>query len=240
MHEAFVTAGSSHRGPVFVDVPMDELFNTASGPLPDVTSAARRRAGPRRAHARSPSCSPPPRGRCWCSGTDVWADARRGGRAAARRDGRGPRDHQRHGPRHRPRRPPAAGHQGPRPGARGRRPGRRRRHAPGLPAGLRRASAGGRPAQVVHVADSPGQVSAHADPRRLALRRPHRGLRRAPRRAGAGRPAPRLGAWVARPAGRGGRRRRARRRPCSPPRPTRSTRPGSTASWCRGWPTTRS
>ncbi|MBZ5740587.1 acetolactate synthase [Nocardioides mangrovi] len=37
VHEAFVTAGSPHRGPVFVDVPMDELFNAASGPLPDVT-----------------------------------------------------------------------------------------------------------------------------------------------------------------------------------------------------------
>ena len=37
MHEAFVTAGSSHRGPVFVDVPMDELFASASGALPDVT-----------------------------------------------------------------------------------------------------------------------------------------------------------------------------------------------------------
>ena len=40
-------------------------------------------------------------------------------------------------------------------------------------------------------------------------------------------------------------RRRSRPRPsatppCSAPRPTRSTRPGSTASWCRGWPTTRS
>ena len=36
MHEAFVTAGSSHRGPVFVDVPMDELFNSATGPIPTV------------------------------------------------------------------------------------------------------------------------------------------------------------------------------------------------------------
>src|SRR6478735_8465573 len=34
MHEAFVTAGSSHRGPVFVDVPMDELFNNATGAVP--------------------------------------------------------------------------------------------------------------------------------------------------------------------------------------------------------------
>src|SRR6187551_1562615 len=36
MHEAFVTAGSPHRGPVFVDVPMDELFNSATGTVPDV------------------------------------------------------------------------------------------------------------------------------------------------------------------------------------------------------------
>jgi acetolactate synthase-1/2/3 large subunit len=38
MHEAFVTAGSSHRGPVFVDVPMDELFNSATGAVPAVAS----------------------------------------------------------------------------------------------------------------------------------------------------------------------------------------------------------
>jgi acetolactate synthase-1/2/3 large subunit len=36
MHDAFVTAGSPHRGPVFVDVPMDELFNSATGPVPAV------------------------------------------------------------------------------------------------------------------------------------------------------------------------------------------------------------
>src|SRR5215217_3500526 len=33
--EAFRLAGSSHRGPVFVDVPMDEFFNQASAVLPD-------------------------------------------------------------------------------------------------------------------------------------------------------------------------------------------------------------
>ena len=38
VHEAFVTARSSHRGPAFIDVPMDELFNSASGPLPTVTT----------------------------------------------------------------------------------------------------------------------------------------------------------------------------------------------------------
>ncbi|WP_244929391.1 acetolactate synthase [Nocardioides sp. W7] len=34
LDEAFAAAGSSHRGPVFVDVPMDELFGSASGPVP--------------------------------------------------------------------------------------------------------------------------------------------------------------------------------------------------------------
>ncbi|HEY0903803.1 MAG TPA: acetolactate synthase [Marmoricola sp.] len=37
LHEAFTVAGSPHRGPVFVDVPMDEFFNTASSPRPLVT-----------------------------------------------------------------------------------------------------------------------------------------------------------------------------------------------------------
>src|SRR6478735_1825923 len=32
--QAFTLAGSSHRGPVFVDVPMDEFFNQATGSLP--------------------------------------------------------------------------------------------------------------------------------------------------------------------------------------------------------------
>jgi len=40
LDEAFTVAGSSHRGPVFVDVPMDEFFNTSSVPRPVVTAAA--------------------------------------------------------------------------------------------------------------------------------------------------------------------------------------------------------
>src|SRR3954453_6111894 len=40
LHEAFTVAGSSHRGPVFVDVPMDEFFNTSSVPRPVVTASA--------------------------------------------------------------------------------------------------------------------------------------------------------------------------------------------------------
>src|SRR4051812_29796358 len=35
--EAFTVAGSSHRGPVFVDVPMDEFFNQTSGAIPDAS-----------------------------------------------------------------------------------------------------------------------------------------------------------------------------------------------------------
>jgi acetolactate synthase-1/2/3 large subunit len=41
LHEAFTVAGSSHRGPVFVDVPMDEFFSSASSVRPAVTAAAR-------------------------------------------------------------------------------------------------------------------------------------------------------------------------------------------------------
>src|SRR5690349_2927377 len=37
--QAFRTAGSPHRGPVFVDVPMDEFFNSATSDLPDPTPA---------------------------------------------------------------------------------------------------------------------------------------------------------------------------------------------------------
>jgi thiamine pyrophosphate-dependent acetolactate synthase large subunit-like protein len=40
IHEAFTVAGSSHRGPVFVDVPMDEFFNTASSVRPEVGAPA--------------------------------------------------------------------------------------------------------------------------------------------------------------------------------------------------------
>ncbi len=42
--EAFSAAGSSHRGPVFLDVPMDEFFNSASGALP--TASRTRGAAP--------------------------------------------------------------------------------------------------------------------------------------------------------------------------------------------------
>jgi acetolactate synthase I/II/III large subunit len=73
MHEAFTLAGSSHRGPVFVDVPMDEFFNTAVSTHPVV--AAPTRVGPDddalAAIARLLGESRRP---VLVLGTDVWAD----------------------------------------------------------------------------------------------------------------------------------------------------------------------
>ncbi len=37
VHNAFVTAGSPHRGPVFIDVPMDEFFRSTNSARPVVT-----------------------------------------------------------------------------------------------------------------------------------------------------------------------------------------------------------
>jgi acetolactate synthase I/II/III large subunit len=37
VNDAFVAAGSPHRGPTFLDIPLDEFFNSASGPLPAAT-----------------------------------------------------------------------------------------------------------------------------------------------------------------------------------------------------------
>ncbi len=73
MHEAFTAAGSSHRGPVFVDVPMDEFFNAASGVVPTVGSL--RGADPdsdaidRIARLLAEASRP-----VLILGTDVWAD----------------------------------------------------------------------------------------------------------------------------------------------------------------------
>jgi acetolactate synthase-1/2/3 large subunit len=73
MDEAFLAAGSSHRGPAFVDVPMDEFFNSSSGPAP--TAPERQRIEPDAdalkqvarllAESRRPVL---------ILGTDVWAD----------------------------------------------------------------------------------------------------------------------------------------------------------------------
>ena len=97
---------------------------------------------------------------------------------------------------------------------------------------------GSTPARVVHVADSPGQVATHAELAASAsgdltavstdCRRPWSAARsRTGRRGG-----PRWRTRSPRPP---------RATPsCSAPRPIRSTRPVSTASWCRGSLRTRS
>jgi acetolactate synthase-1/2/3 large subunit len=71
--EAFRLAGSSHRGPVFVDVPMDEFFDQASAVVPDglrepgvePDCEALERIGRLLADAERPVL---------VLGTDVWAD----------------------------------------------------------------------------------------------------------------------------------------------------------------------
>ena len=74
MDEAFIAARSPHRGPAFVDVPMDEFFNSSSGPAPGSRPSA---AG------SSPTATPLTRiagllaqapAPVLILGTDVWAD----------------------------------------------------------------------------------------------------------------------------------------------------------------------
>ncbi|WP_109508327.1 acetolactate synthase [Nocardioides speluncae] len=73
MHEAFSVAGSAHRGPAFVDVPMDELFNQATSAIPAAAAPARTEpdgdavAAVARLLAES-------RRPVLVLGTDVWAD----------------------------------------------------------------------------------------------------------------------------------------------------------------------
>lgn len=75
MHEAFTVARTSHRGPTFVDVPMDEFFNTAGGVVPHVAAGAGRGAHPDtdaiERIARLVSAAERP---LLILGTDVWAD----------------------------------------------------------------------------------------------------------------------------------------------------------------------
>ncbi len=73
MDEAFTAARSSHRGPVFVDVPMDEFFNTASGTVPPrgETRGAEPDADKIDEIARLLATASRP---VLILGTDVWAD----------------------------------------------------------------------------------------------------------------------------------------------------------------------
>ncbi|MGD9959504.1 acetolactate synthase [Nocardioides sp.] len=73
MDEAFRTAGSSHRGPVFVDVPMDEFFNQATAVVPQV-DPHRGAAPDADALARVATLLAAAERPVLVLGTDVWAD----------------------------------------------------------------------------------------------------------------------------------------------------------------------
>ncbi len=164
MDEAFRAAGSSHRGPVFVDVPMDEFFLSSSGPVPvgGTVRGAEPDSDAIGAIAKLLASASRP---VLILGTDVWAD---GAEAAALRFvedlglptitngmGRGlvPGGHRLLATK-------ARGHA--------------LNHADlvivvGTPLDFRLGygifggkEEGTSPAQVVHVADSPGQLSGHA------------------------------------------------------------------------------
>ena len=72
MDEAFTLARSSHRGPVFVDVPMDEFFNSSSGTL-DSGRATRIEPDQDQIRAIADLLSTASRP-VLVLGTDVWAD----------------------------------------------------------------------------------------------------------------------------------------------------------------------
>ncbi|WP_309647560.1 acetolactate synthase [Nocardioides sp.] len=163
MDQAFAAAGSSHRGPVFVDVPMDEFFNASSGPAP-VRSSARGAEPDGDAVATIAGLLSAATRPVLILGTDVWAD---GAEVAALRfveaigiptitNGMG---------------------RGVIPGGHALLATKARGQALGgadlvvvvgtpldfrLGYGIFGGKDGATPAQVVHVADSPGQVSGHA------------------------------------------------------------------------------
>ncbi len=164
MHDAFTAAGSSHRGPVFVDVPMDEFFNNAGGELPSVTRARGADPDPDAVNEVAELLAEASRP-VLILGTDVWAD---GADEAALRfvesagiptitNGMG---------------------RGVVPGGHPLLVTKARGQALGgsdlvvvvgtpldfrLGYGVFGGKDGGSPAQVVHIADSAGQVSGHAD-----------------------------------------------------------------------------
>jgi acetolactate synthase-1/2/3 large subunit len=76
-HEAFTVARSSHRGPVFVDVPMDEFFNQATGSLPDSTGVRGADPDPDAIAAVTALLAAASRP-VLILGTDVWADGAEG------------------------------------------------------------------------------------------------------------------------------------------------------------------
>ncbi len=205
--EAFTLAGSSHRGPTFLDVPMDQFFDKADRRAPRRRPAAAARGRPGRAGPGRQAARRGVRARCWC-----WAPT--SGPTGPRRPrcGSWSRPASRSSPTAwaaawspavtrcwspRPAAPPSA----PRPGRGGRDPAR-------LPARLRRLRRQGRrapgPGRAPRRLPRPGLRARR--PGGLRVRRPDRGHRR---RAGGARGAAAPAGLVRlgrRPAGR--RRRR--------------------------------
>ena len=242
IHEAFTLARSSHRGPVFVDVPMDEFFNTATSARP--SGVHDRRAEPDgEAVAAVADLLGTAERPVLVLGTDVWAD---GAEQAALRlveeaglpaitNGMG---------------------RGVVPGGHPLLVTKARSVALGgadlvvvvgtpldfrLGYGVFGGKDGAPPARVVHLDRLAGPGRRARRPRRLGLGRPDPGPRRGCSRGAAATPrtaltgpagssvsrTPSARPWLATPS-------------CSRPRPTRSTRPGSTASWCHASPRTPS
>ena len=196
---------SAHRGPAFVDVPMDEFFNSASGPAPTGPAHRPARARPRRDRRPSPGCSARPSRPVLILGTDVWAD---GAEEAALRlvealglptitNGMG-------------RGLVPGGHPLLVTKARGQALGASDLVVVvGTPLDFRLGygvfggkEEGSTPARVVHLADSPGQVSGARGARRLGVRGPDHGPRRAARRRRPAGHAARLGRLGRGPPGR--------------------------------------
>ena len=216
MQAAALAALTPHRGPVFVDLPLDVVFSQAEAQAPPAPAAPVVEPDPDEV-ARRPRCSPAPQRPVIIAGSDVWAGRRRrraagGGRGAAAS-----------------RSSPtawAAAAAAEHPLAFSRARGPRSAAPTWSPSSARRWTSGSASAtsatpQVVHVVDAPTQRAGARHPGRRAGRRPARDPRRAGRLAGRSR-RPRAD-WIARlrgartPAGpRDGRRWR--------PTPTRSSR----------------
>jgi len=71
--EAFSAAGSAHRGPTFVDVPMDEFISSATGPVPTAPTASIREPDPEAIASIAALLGRAERP-VLILGTDVWAD----------------------------------------------------------------------------------------------------------------------------------------------------------------------